>query len=213
MPDISTDDIIINIITYLPVQDLLRAIEISKQWFSAYLKDSKRIWEMHSNQLWLESKMIVNIPHYDTTLLSRIKKVPLSVMKFNLQRVDISRCIEKIDYQKMLLAYILFGGRYAIDSTKLRIYYPQWALEIEDHKATYFFSKRDSKRTQIFMSELCMIDWVFHFKNDYGYEEEGSSTAISKFRADYSYFSARFGQTYSWQVRLSVITPLHFCLH
>ena len=157
---------------------------------------------MHSNQLWLDSKMTENIPQYNTSLLTRIKKIPLLAMKFNLQRVDISRCVEKIDYQRMLLAYMLFGGRSAIDSMKLRIYYPQWALEIEEHKVTYFHSKRDAKRTQIYMSELCMIDWVFHFKNDYGYEEEGSSsTAISKFRADYSYYSERFGQTFYWQVR------------
>ena len=205
MSEISTDDIIISIIKYLPVPDLLRATEISKQWYSAYLKDSKNIWEMHTNQVWIESKMTENIPHIEMSVLSRIKRLPLSVVRFNLQRVDVTRCIEKIDYQRMLLAYILFGGRSAVDSTRLRIYYPPWALQIDEHKATYFQSKRDAKRTQIYMSELCMIDWIFHFKSDYGYEEEGIPNATSKFRADYTYYSERFGQTFSWQVRPSNI--------
>ena len=205
MSEISTDDIIISIIKYLPVPDLLRATEISKQWYSAYLKDSKSIWEMHTNQVWIESKMTENIPHIEMSLLSRIKRLPLFVIRFNLQRVDVTRCIEKIDYQRMLLAYILFGGRSAVDSTRLRIYYPPWALQIDEHKATYFQSKRDAKRTQIYMSELCMIDWIFHFKSDYGYEEEGIPNATSKFRVDYTYYSERFGQTFSWQVRPSNI--------
>lgn len=194
-----TDDIIIIILKYLPPNDLLRAIESSKSWFSAASKDSNRIWRIHAENIWKQSGMTVNVPSGDLSLLARIKRIPLPTLKRSLQRVDITRCVEKIDFQRMLMANLLFGGRSSESCAKLRIYYPDWALKVDEYKAAYFHGKRDVKRTQIHMSELCAIGWIFYFKTEFGYDEEVSSSP-SKFRNDFTYYSERFGQTYYWQV-------------
>jgi hypothetical protein len=46
-----------------------------------------------------------------------------------LNRVDISRCVEKPDFQNMVIARLIFGDRSPIKRQAL-LYYPEWALHI-----------------------------------------------------------------------------------
>ena len=42
--------------------------------------------------------------------------------------------------------------------------YQEWALKLAPHKAGYFHTKKDQRRRDIVLGELCQINWIFHFK-------------------------------------------------
>ena len=61
-------------------------------------------------------------------MIERVKSEPLSSLKRSLFRVDISRCLEKPDFQKMFIARLLFGDRGPKISG--RMLYPEWCLKL-----------------------------------------------------------------------------------
>ncbi len=194
------EDTLLSVFEFFDPQDVLSASECSRLWQSITMKD-KQLWEHHCKNVW--SNVTVNCPNLsDICILSRIKQISLLQIKRALNRVDITRCIEKIDFQKMLLAKLLFGDRSAEGSTALRIYYPEWALKIGVYKATYFHSVIERSRTEILLSELCAIDWRFHFKHELDEEQMQQHALIpfSRFKEDFTMLSAMQNTSYNWQV-------------
>ena len=192
------DYLLTQIFKFLSPLELLSATLCSSSWYLAGSRD-KQLWERHTQQLWSrDSNRLMNIPDIDNLdIMNRIRKIPLTKLKHALLRVDITRCIEKQDFQKMLMTHLLFKDRPDLRNTgHLRIYYPEWCLNrLGSFKATYFHNRRDLKRTTILASELCLIDWIFRFKNDY-YTQD---TFHSKFLDDFTMESEMHDQIYSWQ--------------
>jgi hypothetical protein len=146
--------------------------------------------------------MIVNHPDLkEIDLLSRVKRISLLQIKRALQRVDINRCVEKIDYQRMLIAKLLFKNKSVENSTALRVYYPEWALKIAIHKATYFHNAADLRRNTILMGELTAIEWKWTFRND----QTGQPPTTSWFKDNYT-LTSTIGPnaTFNWNVRIYI---------
>ncbi len=198
------EDSLTLIFDYFHPVDLLNGSECCKQWLSITTQKDKLLWEKHSVVLW--KGITVNCPNVENlNILDRIKHISLLQLKRALSRVDISRCIEKIDFQRMFLAKVLFGNKSAQNSTALRIFYPEWALKIGLYKATYFHSLNERHRTSIFASELCAIQWRFHFKHQEQEEQllghYGQAQPITRFDPDYTMQSVvNPNQIHSWQV-------------
>jgi hypothetical protein len=110
------------------------------------------------------------------------------------------RCVEKIDYQRMLLAKLLFNDKSASDSTALRVYYPEWALKLGVFKATYYHNARDRRRTEILFGELVAIEWRFNFKNEEQAQHVAQATS-TRFTENFTMLSS-FGQNMNWNVRV-----------
>lgn len=121
-------------------------------------------------------------------LMNRIQSLPLATLRKYLRGCDLSDCIEKADYQRKLLAKILF--LYPFN----RIPRSLWVYKIPEWKASYYHSKRDSKRQQIMLSELCNILWEFRFKY-----YPGTEFWNLRFHKDYTMFSTLHGETMTWR--------------
>ena len=101
-------------------------------------------------------------------LMDRIKKLSMMELRKALVGVDTSHCVEKPDYQKVLQAFLLFGIKPMTERdlrvTRKGITYPDWALNINEAKATYFHATREAQRTELYKSELLKCEWAFWFK-------------------------------------------------
>jgi hypothetical protein len=187
-------ELLTNIFEFLLPLELLNVAECSKLWFIAVSKD-KQLWEPHAKNIW--NRFEFNKPDLENIdLLKRIKKIPLVTLKRFLMRIDLSRCIEKLDFQRMMLSKLLFQKK-SLSNRSLRVYYPEWALKIGVFKASYFYSVKEVKRTEIMMSELCQIHWAFHFKRA---EFPDNVEWTSSFLPDYTMKSDLNEQSYTWQV-------------
>ena len=120
-----SDEILFQIFLFLNVGSLLVTPVVCKRW-NATESNDELLWAPHVHDLWREKT--VNQPE-DKMLRKRVKVLPLSILKRQLFRVDISRCIEKPDFHNMLIARLIFGDRSPV-KRQSRIYYPDWALRI-----------------------------------------------------------------------------------
>ena len=93
---------------------------------SAIALTDDHLWIRHIEkliELWS-----VNRPT-DFCILSRIKSLSIGTLKKALTRVELSRCLEKPDFQRMLMCRLAFGER-SVGSHDPFIYYPDWAMNI-----------------------------------------------------------------------------------
>jgi len=185
-------DIVINIVKFLDPVDLLHGCEVSKFWSSAIEEDSERIWGLHSFLLYKR----LNIPTIAMeSVLDSIKRIPISQLKVLLRKVDTTRCIKEVDLQRMFLAKLFYSER-SIKVLSHKLYFPDWTLNINEHKASYYFHKRQVARNEIYLQELCEIDWTLSFLLYDNYH----SHIKNKFLSDYTYFSPHFDDLLPWQV-------------
>lgn len=188
-------DLILEIIDYLDVENLLLTAVVQIQW-------NDIINNRNSCSMWKKFSIKVYNGRYNSplqsTLLERIKLLPLLDLKRQLARVDTSGCLEKKEYYNMMTAHLLFKGVYG-HYTRCTVY-PTWSLKMDSFKATYFHALKDHKRTTIFKSELCKIKWSFHFK-EHEFEDADLSVNSWKsiFREDYTMMSMLHQQEMSWQ--------------
>ena len=106
-----------------------------------------------------------------TLLMDRIKLMSMAELRRSLAlcRVNIATCVEKMDYRKHLQAALTFedslrdqgAGISTRSSTKLS--FPDWALNMNAGKASYFHAKRERMRRLITRGELLNSKWAFHF--------------------------------------------------
>jgi len=196
------EDCLTLIFDYFDPQDLLRGSECCKAWQTTITLNDKQFWDKHAIQLWNDHTF--NHPDLsDISILERVKTIPLKQLKSALNRVDMSRCVEKIDYQRMFVANLLFRRRSKTRSAVVRIFYPEWALKIPLYKASYVYSLYERSRTDVFKSELCAINWVFHFHDSRSEEniEQYRVRPYSNFYENYTLLASMRDTYMPWQVR------------
>jgi hypothetical protein len=93
---------------------------------SAIAFTDDHLWIRHIEKL-IES-WSVNRPT-DLNILGRIKSLSIGTLKKALARVELSRCLEKPDFQRMLMCRLAFGER-SIGNHEPFIYYPDWAMKL-----------------------------------------------------------------------------------
>jgi len=154
-----SEDLLSQIFAFFTPAELLLVSLVNRRWRRMETNNDGVEWNVHLTKFW--SSFNQNVPT-SYLLLDRISNLSLTLIKRALFRVDTSRCVEKREYQRMLIARLLFNDR----GTKRggRVFYPEWALRIGQHKASLFQAMKDMKRRDINISELCAIQWRFHFK-------------------------------------------------
>lgn len=130
-------------------------------------------------ELWKrEEKYLMNSPHKlsgakkeVSLLMDRIKCMPMSELRRSLAlcRVDTNMCTEKVDYRRHLQAALTFedslrGKNIGVFTRRTQLSFPDWALKMNEGKASFFHAKRESKRQLITRGELLDSKWAFHFK-------------------------------------------------
>mmetsp|Transcript_25570 Transcript_25570/g.24449 ORF Transcript_25570/g.24449 Transcript_25570/m.24449 type:complete len:270 (-) Transcript_25570:113-922(-) len=191
--DAINDDLFCQIYMYASIDMLLIAPQINRKWKKNTDNKDAFLWEPSVSAFWVSKTY--NQPS-EKVLKERVKSLPLRSLKLALNRVDISRCVEKPDFQNMVIARLIFGDRSPIKRQAL-LYYPEWALHIGDYKASYCQAVKDSRRTDITVTELCMIKWLLHFK---GSDDDSDSPTVYKtaFYEDFSMITAGHGKL-NWQ--------------
>lgn len=201
MKDFS-DDLLTRIFSVLGPADLLSVETVAARWRLCAVDE---LWRNSTIELW--KNVIFNVPS-EFGILQRVKRIPLALLKRLVARVDSSHCLEKNDYQKLLVCCLLFRFRerphIRINGMTTRPKLPDWYQKIDNLKASYFFSARDIRRTTILASELCTISWVFHFKHNQD-DEEGF---VTKFNEDFTMISQMHSQKMNWQVRDHEFRPI-----
>lgn len=196
------------IMSFLDGKSIL-SIEVCSPTCSRIAKEySDGIWLPTVHQTW--HKMQWNVISEDLyNLFERIKLLPISKLKKTLVGIDLQRCVEKIDYQRMLLAHLVFNKcmKKELAGTDVRFAgkyltrnYPEWSLHIPFHKASYVFAVQEIQRKEMLVSELTACEWVFTFKDP-------SMTGMpdhqwkSKFHENFTMESEmQPGYEYTWRV-------------
>lgn len=202
-------NILTYIFSYLDSSDLLTVSLCSKEFRLASIQDDT--WMNLTKRLWKLSKYEFNVPKihniHDRLSISTSMKSLLRIMALN--RIDRTRCVEKSEFVAMVVAHLVFTSRRVniqskkyIEKSKSRVFYPDWSLKIHPGKASYYYSKAEIGRHEIYMSELCAIDWEFMFI------ESQEQTWNSRFYHDYTMSSELHDNVMSWRVRL-----LHYTRH
>lgn len=210
------EEILRNIFQYCDPSSLLAIEETCTEWRSTCKKYDRDIWISHIEALW--DRFTMNRPD-NSSVLQRIAKLTTGKMIKMLRHIDLSRCVEKKDYQRMLFAKLVFErkmikelgrsdprfkGRY------LSMYYPDWSLVIPEFKASYFYTRCDVERKVLHSSELCAIHWRFRFKN---YADASGMSFASVFYEDGTMESEVQQQQYQWRVRAKLLYLLNESLN
>lgn len=182
-----------------------------KEWRGICYKFDRSIWEDRIKELW--EKFEMNRPN-DLSVLQRIAKLSTGKMIKMLRHIDLGRCIEKTDYQRMLFAKIVFeeclkrelgGEDPRFKGRYLSMYYPDWSLIVAPFKASYFYTVKEIQRNLLHVSELCSIQWRFRFKH---YADAAGMTFATVYYEDGTMYSEVQQQHYQW--RVSILNVLQF---
>lgn len=195
------DEVLKLIFQYCDEDTLLEIEETSMAWKKLCVAWDRDLWEPLTRAVW--EPITVNRPS-DICLKVRIGHLPTGRLLKSLRQIDLSRCVEKQDFQRMLLAKLLFEGRMQSElkgsdarfaGRYMSMNYPEWSLHIGAYKASYFFALREIHRQEITSKELTQIQWRFRFKQD----GEGLSF-VSVFGDDGSMSSEMNDHVYQWRV-------------
>ena len=131
-----------------------------------------------------------------TLMLDRVKELNGSDLRKALGRVDLSRCVEKLDYQLHLQALLLFGNRPQliegnVSTRSAKNTYPDFALNINPGKASYFHAIKEAKRTCILKTELLNCKWEFFFK--YAQDDQGRLHDVEMLNRTCGYQIQKYG--------------------
>ena len=183
------DAIITKIFTYLTPHELLCAETCSRRWNDC--TKYSMLWTDHLSKLW--EPCVYNKP-INVSLFDRVNLLTMSSLKNSLtKQVNCIYCIEKVDYQKTLISRLFLRGTNYPTGFPYKMTIPKWCLNMNDTKASYYFSLREIHRTCIFKSELCLFKWSFHFK------QNAEQAWECQFQDDYTFYSSMHGTEMTWQ--------------
>ncbi len=200
------EDALLNIFQFCDPRTLLIIEIVSLHWRELCHSYDRELWSRHCIAAWGKN---LNKPS-SVNVKDRIKELPLSKLKKSLRAIDLTRCVEKTDFQNMLLAKLIFGRvmerELHGDDVRFRgkymtMYYPEWSLHMGIMKASYIHARLQQERTHLFPSELCLISWIFRFKENAFEDMQGQSpTWKTKFSEDGSMYSEMNDHNYQWKV-------------
>eukprot|EP01040_Poterioochromonas_malhamensis_P014694 gene14694-16312_t len=206
-----SDDLLFLIFAFFPAPDLLQVGRVNTLWHSIIEQKDELLYKHLTTLLW--EGLSFNQAK-EVNVLRKVEQLTLTALKRSLVGIDLSRCIEKKDFQRTLLAKLLFcnvmgrelkGEDARFKGKYLSMYYPDWSLEIPSYKASYYYTKNEITRKTINIYELCKIEWIFKFKNnadyymDDGDEDGGSAGWRCRFNIDFTMSSTLQGQDYEWR--------------
>jgi hypothetical protein len=183
------DDTLTRVFTFLRPSELLKVEFCCKRWKECSNHD--HLWTPHIKRLWKQFKF--NVPS-NFILIERVKELPISTLKSSLNQVNRLNCIEKVDYQKLLAARLFLRGRNCQINFPSKIVIPKCVLKLNEHKASYYFAKKEVIRNKILLSEITMIKWRFFFKHN-----EGEGGWEVKYFSDFTMESQLHGSSMQWQ--------------
>jgi hypothetical protein len=197
------DLIFILILKYLTPNELLVVQECSWRW--NFCANSSILWSHHHDELW---KTIDDSPQ--PTLLDKIvDEIPLGMIVENLDSnvyYDQSKIRCDLDYFRLCQARLLF--RHSKSCEKLLL--PFWSCNINLYKASYYFSKYESHRSSLLLSELVApYKWKCFFKHSL--EVENGWDCV--FREDGTLFSSLHEKPMTWRVSQSVSPNIQIMFH
>lgn len=210
-----SDDLLFLIFAFLPAPDLLHAGRVNTLWHSIIEQKDELLYKHLTTLLW--EGLSFNQAK-EVNVLRKVEQLTLTALKRSLVGIDLSRCIEKKDFQRTLLAKLLFcnvmgrelkGEDARFKGKYLSMYYPDWSLEIPSYKASYYYTKNEITRKTINIYELCKIEWIFKFKNHpnaYGSNTQGWRC---KFHMNFTLFSALHEEEYEYRVSELLILVFH----
>jgi hypothetical protein len=216
--NIFSDDLLLLIFIYLSADDLFQVDRINVLWHQILRNNDQMLFYPLINLVYNDSSTPVSrlsLVQYNKpkeyNIFTRIQQLSLSQIKKSLVGIDLSRCIEKRDYQRMLFSKLLFHGMMehmlASDDPRFRgkylsQYYPDWSLVIPVYKGSYLFHRNDITRKQINTYELCKINWQGRFKNSAHQAnlEQADMTWQIQFNEDLTMFSTIQGHEMNWKV-------------
>eukprot|EP01031_Cornospumella_fuschlensis_P027098 gene27098-32741_t len=146
---------------------------VSVSEFRIVKEYSDSIWLPAIHKTWNQLQWNA-IPRDIYNLFERIKQLPISKLKKALVGIDLQRCVEKVDYQRMLLAHLVFNKhmKKELAGTDVRFAgkyltrnYPEWSLRITSFKASYVFAVQEIQRKEMLVAELTACEWAFTFKD------------------------------------------------
>jgi hypothetical protein len=207
------DELLSIIFSYLDSLSLLRMELVSPLWCSVCRRNDELIWTHHVQSLTKHSPL--NTPS-ELNIKKRIEQLKMNRLLKGLVGIDLHRCIEKQDYQSMLLAKLLFknimtkelkGEDSRFAGKYVSVYYPEWALQMQPWKSSFLFVRSENNRQEITANELCSITWEFSFKyqmnpetNETEENNNPSETFRVMFHDDFSMFSElQPHHNYTWK--------------
>lgn len=144
-----SDDLLVQIFFFLSGTDLFQIERVNVLWNQALRQKDHIIWKNLTKLVW--ETIAFNRPN-EINVLTKVGQLSLSLLKKSLVGIDLSFCVEKKDYQRVLLAKLLFypvmlrelkGSDPRFAGKYLSMRYPDWSLNIPPFKASYFFARRE----------------------------------------------------------------------
>ena len=134
------DNILYKIFEYLTPESLVAIEKVGNKNWLYICQNHNDLWQLHLDNIW--STITINRPK-NYLLSDRIKLLSITQLKSALKNIVITECIEKSDYQKLLIAALFLRGRnYPIGfpyKTKL----PSWSLNMNLFKSSYYFARKE----------------------------------------------------------------------
>lgn len=207
------DELLSIIFSYLDPLSLFHIELVCNVWRNVCRRNDALVWTLHVER---ESKNSPFNTPSELNIKKRIEELKMNRLLKGLVGIDLHRCIEKQDYQKMLVAKILFnnvmtrelkGEDIRFAGKYLSVFYPEWALQMQPWKSSFVFARLENNRRDITANELCSITWEFSFKYQLNPEtneaEENGNPAETfrvKFHDDFSMFSElQPHHNYTWK--------------
>ena len=154
------EDCWIKALGFLDARELVVAEECCSSWKNFISRGNLWRYLLEKHLLSIH----VNVPS-SGLLMERVKVLSMSTLRKALSRVSTRGCIEKGDFERILVARLFLRGRNYPEQIPYKTTIPDWCLAMNPYKSGYYFLLQEAKRCRILLSEVCSFKWSFSFKH------------------------------------------------
>jgi hypothetical protein len=186
--DIIPDESLVVILDYCSPQDLAKCCElVCHRWRRCISsKCFSSTWLRHARNVWVNTGWTYNIPPHlpPRMMIERLGEVPLRHIRRALVRYDTAGLVEREGWIKTLRAKLLYGTSICTRSPMARGWcVPDWAIRINDAKATFLLAQLEVKRTTPLEFELIRQKWDLIYKHE---EQDNNENQQMIFEMEFS---------------------------
>ena len=134
------DNILYKIFEYLTPESLVAIEKVGNKNWLYICQNHNDLWRPHLDNIW--SNIAINRPK-NYLLSDRIKLLSIAQLKSALKNIVITECIEKSDYQKLLIAALFLRGRNYPIGFPYKTRLPSWSLNMSLYKSSYYFARKE----------------------------------------------------------------------